>query len=354
MRRKKVDHDETARPGRPSSLKELAAYLNLSTTTLSLVLNNSPAAESIPAATKRRILSAAREFNYRPNYLARSLRAQRSYAIGVMLPELSEGYSSLVLSGIDDRLMTAGYMCLATSHRHAQNLVEQLPRLLCDRRVDGLIVVDTPYALDVPLPIVSVSGHRTDKGVTNVILNHDLAAELALRHLKDLGHTDIAVMKGQSFSSDTAVRWDAIQSAASRLGLHIATESVVELEEDSPSPATGYRAAQKLLERKAAITALLAFNDVSAFGAIRAFQETGLRVPEDVSVVGFDDIWGAAFHIPALTTIRQPLRDMGTLAASTLLERLGSRSADYPPTIEVEPELVIRESSGRAKRRVTT
>lgn len=285
--------------------------------------------------------------------MARSLRAQRSYAVGVMLPELSEGYSSLVLSGIEDRLMAAGYMCLATSHRHSESLVEQLPKLLCDRRVDGLIVVDTPYALDVPLPIVSVSGHRTDEGVTNVILNHDLAAELALQHLKDLGHTGIAIMKGQSFSSDTDVRWDALRRASSRLELHIAADSVVQLEEDSPSPATGYRAAQKLIERRATITALVAFNDVSAFGAIRAFQEKGLRVPGDVSVIGFDDIWGAAFHIPALTTIRQPLRDMGTLAADTLLARIENRSSEYPPVVEVEPELVVRESTARAKRRGT-
>ncbi len=332
---------------RPVSLRELARYLNLSPTTISLVLNDSPAAEAIPPATKKRVVEAARRLNYRPNFLARSLRAQRTYAVGVMVPELSEGYAALVMAGIEEVLMQRGYMCLATSHRHSARQVESVARQLADRQVEGLILVDTPYPVHTPIPVVSVSGHREDEGVLNINLDHDAAAAQGIDHLMSLGHRAIAVIKGQEFSSDTSVRWDAIALAARDRGIPIDPRLVVQLEGDSPSPETGYAAAQKLLERGVRFTALFAFNDISAFGAIRAFQERGLRVPEVVSVVGFDDIWGAAYHIPALTTIRQPLRHMGALAAEKLVERIESKSgAAAPASVQVVPELVVRESTG--------
>jgi LacI family transcriptional regulator len=342
-------------PGEPVSLKDLAAHLGLSPTTVSLVLNNSPAAEAIPQETKDRVIGAARRLRYRPNFVARSLRSRRSYSVGVMVPELSEGYSALVVAGIEETLMERGYMYLATSHRHVARQVELLPRLLWERNVEGLIVVDTPYQLNVPLPIVSISGHRTDEGVTNVILDHGRAAELAIAHLLSLGHRRIAVMKGQQFSSDTEVRWQSIECAARAHGLPVDPALVVQLQEDSPSPEIGYRAAHTLLDRGSKFTAVFAFNDISAFGAIRAFQERGLPVPQAVSVVGFDDIWGAAYHIPSLTTVRQPLRRMGALAAETILDRIQRQDVDgFDKTIEVSPELVVRESTAPAPKTAWT
>lgn len=335
---------------KPVSLKELSVYLGLSPTTVSLVLNQSPGQESIPAETQQRILDAARKLRYRPNFLARSLRSMRTYAVGVMVPEVSEGYSSLVLSGLEDRLMAEGFMCLTASHRHSAKQVELLPRLFYERCVDGLIVVDTPYPLRVPLPIVSVSGHRRDPGVINVVLNHERAAHLGLDHLRSLGHQRIAVIQGQSFSSDSEIRWKSIAAAAQHLSVPIDEHLVVRLEGDSPSPETGYAATRRLLDLRRPFTALFAFNDVSAFGAIRALRERGLDVPNDVSVVGFDDVWGAAFHVPALTTIRQPLRKMGEIAAELLLRRIREGIYGDPAgEIQVEPELVVRESTARVR-----
>ena len=195
----------------PVSLKDLAKHLNLSPTSLSLVLNRSPQADSIPQETKDRIFAAARRFNYRPNFLARSLRSQRTYSIGVLVPELSAGYSALVLSGVEEFLMQAGYLYLVTSHRHNPKLIEDYPQLLFERRVEGLIAVDTPCGHELPLPVVSVSGHERLPGVTNIVLNHRRAAELGLEHLAGLGHRRIAFFKGQSFSSDTDVRWGAFE-----------------------------------------------------------------------------------------------------------------------------------------------
>lgn len=334
------------------SLRELAAHLQLSPTTLSLVLNESPAGSSIPKETRDRIFAAAKEFNYRPNFVARSLRAQRSFTIGVFVPEISDGYSAMVLSGIEDYLLKEGYFYLVASHRHDQRMLDDYQRLLCERCVEGIVAVDTPCPKDLSLPMVAISRHDDFKGVTNVTLNHRKAASLALEYLMELGHRDIAFIKGQSFSSDTEVRWKAIRDEARRLGLPIQPALVAQLEGNSPSPELGYIAAHKLLGARKQFTALFAFNDVSAIGAMRALNEAGRDVPRDVSVIGFDDVYSAAFQNPPLTTIRQPLRQMGSAAAETLLKRIVSGpNAPYPTQVVVEPELVVRQSAGPAASR---
>jgi LacI family transcriptional regulator len=333
----------------PVSLKQLAKSLGLSTTTLSLVLNNSEKAQSIPQETKDRIFAAARDLNYRPNFFARSLRSQRTFSIGVLIPELSDGYAALVLTGVEDYLLQAGYMYLVTSHRHKEKLIEEYPRLLYERSVEGLIAIDTPYNQDLPLPVVNVSGHREVAGVTNIVLNHERAAEFGLRHLAELGHRQIAFIKGQTFSSDTEVRWDAIRTVARQLDIPVLSALTQQMEGESASPEVGYEAAVRLLKTRQPFTALFAFNDVCAIGAIRAFREAGMQVPEDVSVVGFDDIYEAAYHIPALTTIKQPLRRMGMLAAETLVNRICQSDNACPPFVQVEPEMVVRESTASVR-----
>lgn len=341
------------RPGRSGSsisLKQLAEHLELSPTTLSLVLNNAPSAASIPQETKDRIFSAAKELNYRPNYLARSLRVQRTHTLGVIVPELSDGYSAMVLNGVEAALSTEGFFYLTASHLHRDDLLDKLTHVLVERQVEGIIAVDTPIRYAPNLPIVSVSGHQQIEGVTNVILNHQCAAELGIGHLHELGHTRIAVLKGQVFSSDTEVRFDSIVKAAQKRGIDIDHRLCSQLEGDLPSPEVGYSATKKLLAGNIKFTALFAFNDVSAIGAIRALNDAGLRVPADVSVLGFDDIYGAAFHNPALTTIRQPLFEMGHLAGTTILDRLNlSTTSEFLPELSIEPTLIVRESTATAR-----
>jgi len=350
-RQPKEKNGETTRSsasGTSVSLKQLAAHLGLSTTTLSLVLNDAPSANSIPLETKERIFSAAKELNYRPNYLARSLRVQRTHTFGVIVPELSDGYSSMVLNGVESVLSREGYFYLTASHLHRADLLEKLPRMLAERQVEGIIAVDTPIRFEPNLPVVNVSGHDEIDGVTNVVLNHQHAAELGIGHLYNLGHRRIAVIKGQEFSSDTDIRWNTINEAAAKRGIEIDPRLCTQLEGDSPSPEVGYQATKKLLVTGEKFTALFAFNDISAIGAIRALEEMGLRVPQDVSVLGFDDIYAAAFHNPALTTIRQPLFEMGSLAASTLLDALNRTRAETGPAIlNVEPTLIVRQSTTR-------
>ncbi len=331
------------------SLKELAASLGLSSATVSLVINRSPGARSIPAVTQERVRKAARELNYRPNLMARSLRQKRSFTIGVVVPEVSEGYAALVLSGVEDHLLQEGYFYFVVSHRHRADLIEEYPLLLQQRAVEGIIAVDTVLTEASALPAVAISGHHHVPGVTRIVLDHTLAAHLALEHLQNSGHTKIAFIKGQDFSSDTETRWRALNSVARSLGITVHDKLAIQLDGDSPSPAVGYEVTKKLLERGESFTALLAFNDISAIGAIQALRESGRRVPEDVSVIGFDDIQSAAYQNPGLTTVRQPLRQMGVIAAETLLSRINSpRQAGSPREIVVKPELMVRGSTAQA------
>jgi len=329
------------------NLKQLATHLNLSPTTLSWVLNDSPSANSIPQQTKDRIHAAAREFNYRPNFLARSFRAQKTHTLGVIVPELSDGYSSMVLSGVEEALLDAGYFYFLASHRHRENLLDIYPQMFIDRRVEGIIAVDTSAELPIDIPVVSVSGMKAH-GAASILLNHDHAATIALDHLIELGHTEIAFIKGQDFSSDTEVRWKAICMAANQRGIEIKPDLVSQLKGDIPSPELGFMATQEILTKGSSFTAIFAFNDISAIGAIRALEDAGLSVPDDVSVLGFDDVYAAAFHKPALTTIRQPLFEMGRLAAETLLTVVGRTAAvSAPQVLTVEPKLIIRDSTAR-------
>jgi len=219
--------------------------------------------------------------------------------------------------------------------------------MLQSRGVEGFITVDTSITETPALPTVAVAGHQTVAGVTNIVLDHKRAARMALQHLQNLGHEEIAFLKGQTFSSDSTVRWDAIAEVADELGVSIRPELTVQIEGTDSTPVIGYPVGKQLLARKKPFTAVFAYNDISAIGAIWAFREAGLRVPEDVSVVGFDDIPGAAFGNPALTTVRQPLLRMGQIAAQTVIERIEERGT-YQPEIAIEPEFVIRESSGPA------
>jgi DNA-binding LacI/PurR family transcriptional regulator len=326
--------------------KELADHLGFSVATVSVVLNRSRGADSIPQETKDLILSTARRFNYRPNLLARSLRTRRTCTVGVIVPEISEGYTATVLSGIEDCLLREGYFFFVTSHRHRADRVDECPKAFLARGIDGVIAVDTIWKHKLPVPVVTVSGHNPMSGVTNIIVNHQRASHLALKHLVELGHRRIAFIKGQHFSSDSEIRWNATVEAAATLGVPVLPKLTVQLDKDSPSPEVGYKVVKKLLQSREPFTALLAFNDISAMGAIRALFDAGLRVPTDVSVVGFDDIQGAAYQHPGLTPIRQPLRKMGRTAAEVVLRQLKAPSRKQPMReIMVEPELIVREST---------
>jgi DNA-binding LacI/PurR family transcriptional regulator len=336
-------------PGRVT-LREVAANLGLAAGTVSAVLNNAPSSRVIPEPTRKRIRAAAQKLNYRPNFLARSLRKRRTYTVGLIIEEIGDAYGSMIISGVEAHLRQHNYFFLTVIHRHDAAMLREHSQLLLERGVEGFITVDTSLLEPLPLPTVCVAGHRALKGVTNIVLDQERGARVALEHLLSLGHRKIAFMKGQPSSSDSEDRWNAVCKIARQLGLRMDSDLIINLEFDDPSPQIGYPYVKQLLARKKPFTALFAYNDISAIGAIRAIREQGLRIPQDVSVVGFDDIPWAAFHTPSLTTVQQPLGKMGQMAAEALI-RVIEHGGEHSSEIAIEPTLVVRESTGQAPKR---
>ena len=332
------------------TLKSLASHLDLTAGTVSSVLNNTPASRSIPERTRKRIMEAARRLNYRPNFLARSLRVRRSYTVGVIAEEISDPYGATIISGIETFLRKNNFFFLTVVHRHDEKLLRSYSQLLLTRGVEGIITIDTSIDQQPTLPTVAIAGHHQVPNVTNIILDHHRAAQVVLQHLIGFGHRQIAFFRGPSSSSDSAPRWNAIQEVAAELHLPIYPELVFQLERIPNTSEIDYLPAKELLATEIPFTALFAYNDTSAVGAMFVLHEAGLRVPDDVSVVGFDDISVASFAFPPLTTVRQPLLEMGTVAAQTLLDRIEER-APFISEIALAPELIIRNSTGPARRR---
>jgi LacI family transcriptional regulator len=339
------------KPLKPITLQELADHLSLSRSTVSRIINGEAATYRIAEETEQRVLQAAALLGYTAKSLARSLRQKRSYTIGVLVSEIGEGYSAAILGGIEEELLSNGFFYFVVSHRHRNDLLNGYPRMLISRAVEGIIAIDTPLTQNLPVPLVFVSGQRQFPGAVTIQIDHAQAAHLGLSHLKSLGHTHIAYIKGMSSSADTEQRWQAIHETAAELGLPIDPALVVALQSSEPGNGPGNKATRQLLQSGHPFTALFAFNDVTAIGAIQALREAGLHVPKDVSVLGFDDVAAAATSTPPLTTLRQPLRDMGQTAASTLLSIIRNELDDeQPSTFTVQPNLIVRKSTSHAPR----
>ena len=248
-------------PGGHVNLRMLAEHLGLSQTTISLVLNNSPSAKSIPQETRDRVVEAAERLNYRPNYFARSLRQSRSMSVGVLAPDLSEGYFTRVMSGVVEELTAAHYFYFTACHDWNRELIEKYPRMLVERAVDGFLLLNTAVdEFEVPVPVVAISAHIAAENVTNIVLDHHLAVEQALKHLHALGHRRIAIMRGPRAIPDSEFRWESIQQVAKEIGLKIDPALVIRIDaagwsmkagQHPMAPEIGYKPMQALLEKTA-------------------------------------------------------------------------------------------------------
>jgi DNA-binding LacI/PurR family transcriptional regulator len=359
--KKKATETENGRSGANGNnghrvtLKFLAQHLELSPTTISVVISDSPLASTIAEKTKARIWEAVREFNYRPNVFARYLHGKRTFCVAVLVPDIGDEFSASLISGIEKELAKQGYFYFVVSHRGAPELIENSPDTLLDRGVEGMIFINTPLQRPLTVPVVAVSDITEAPNVSSIVIDNSRAAKLALQHLLKLGHSKIAVLRGPRGNGDSEDRWESLQKAAADLKLTILPKLTREMGKypecnNTTMSDLGYHAAKELLEASREFTALVAFNDGSAIGAIRAFRDSGLTVPDDISVVGFDDIEQAAFNIPRLTTIRQPLLRMGELAASTLIKHI-EQPGEKAREILVEPKLVVRESTSAPSRK---
>ena len=342
------------------TIRDVAKASGFSSTTVSIVLNDAPLARYIPPVTKKKIERAAEKLGYRPNQFARSLRSKRSHTVGVMVFDMTDPYCTLVLRGIENTLYQASYLPILTDVHNERSRFERYLEMLLDRRIEGLVVLANWLFLDINLladlekssiPTALIDCELKGDSMSSVIVDNEIGGYLALEHLHSLGHRKIAFIRGPKTLADSAPRWNGIRKSAKERGLELDSHLVVDLPE-SRNPLSSFEAGQKLthtfIKQKRPFTALLAFDDMTAFGAIRALTAAGLRVPEHCSVIGFDDVAASALYTPPLTTVRQPMADMGAESVRIVLEGIKSvleKRNVIAQHRKLAPELVVREST---------
>lgn len=334
---------------KPPGLKEIAAHLNLSPATVSMVMNDVPLAKSLSPETRARVIAAAKQFNYRPNLIARALSKRESRTIGVIAPESSDGYFTRVMRGIETAMLQAGYLYFTTSHLGRADLIREYPNALTQRGVDGLIFVNTPIYEDPGVPAVCISDACSLPNVTSILADQRDGMFRAMEHLVSLGHRRILLMRGADWSLDASDRYSAMLGAARRLDLPVGPDLTMTLDTNQLTPELPYRAMLQHLSRTTDFTAVLAFNDVAALGVIRAMQDFGLRCPEDISVIGVDDVSTAAYLRPRLSTSAQPLEAMGAAAVEQLVAKIQRPSQVHTPFLLFPMTLLLRESTAPAR-----
>jgi LacI family transcriptional regulator len=343
-----------------STIRDVARESGYSASTVSIVLNNAPLARYIPADTKERIQTAARRLGYRPNPLARSLRSQHSNIVGVMVFDITDPFCTPILRGLENALYQANYLSLLADAHNETHRFERYLEMLLDRRVEGLIVIANWLMTDIKLladlterqvPTVIAGRAFEIDSVCTVSVDNESGAGLALEHLYRLGHREIAFLRGPKALASSGQRWKGIRNYAQSVGLRIDAKRVAELPESvdpNSSFEAGVQLTTELLRQEKTFTALMAFDDVTALGALRALKMKGLRVPEDCSVIGFDDVAQASLSAPSLTTVRQPMEAMGSMSVGIILDAIKalSQQQDIPVVRRKIPaELVVREST---------
>ena len=333
--------------GHTITLRKLAQHLGLSRTTISMILNDVVEAKRFPAKTRQRVVESAKKLGYRPNYFARSLGRKHTCLIGVVAPDFGNGFEAAVLGGFERRLLNTGYTSLVATHLWSPQILEFQVQNLCDRGVEGLLLINSTPSESPRIPAVTICTDRCPIWSTRICVDNGFGIRKAINHLVSLGHREMAFIKGPEGSGDTQERWNAVVATCKTLGLRVDPCLTVQLKRLEP-PGTSHAdegriAARALLRGNRPFTALVAFNDLSALGAMTALREAGYKVPEDVSIMGFDDIEFASIAYPPLTTIRQPLQEMGAMAAELLIRKL--TNDDSVENIRVRPELICRSST---------
>jgi LacI family transcriptional regulator len=344
-----VAQDARQRP----TLNDVARVAGVHAGTASRALNGDPQGGVNPA-TAERVRAAAEQLGYRPNQVARGLKMNRSFSIGVIVPDLTNPIIPPVVRGIEQRLGPAGYTVLLGNTDHEPEREATFVDAMVARQVDGLIMatarsVDQPLAeRSALLPIVLVNRTATSVDLPAAVPDNHGCVELAVGHLAGLGHRTIAHAGGPSGTSSGTERLEAFRRTCAARGIVVDDALVASAERYTIDE--GRRVGRALLAGEAPISAIVAANDMLALGCIDAIRERGLRCPQDVSVVGINDMPFADRFDPPLTTVRIPHYELGVTAAELLLERFAQPQADSR-LVQLSPELVVRASSGPAPGR---
>jgi DNA-binding LacI/PurR family transcriptional regulator len=344
------------------TLLDIARACGYSVSTVSIVLSEAPLSQNVAASTREQIRKMARQLGYHPDAYARSLRRRRSQTIAVLAYDLSDPFCIPIVHGIQAGLQPANYLPLLVDAQTQRKLFDSYLKMILERRAEGVIVIaswifqETNLLDDIEknqVPIVIVGRDLTNRNVSSLLVDNEAGGALALRHLVDLGHKRIAIVRGPEELFDTEPRWAGVQRVAAEAGIQIDRKLVFQLPNlmDSTSGFEGgLRFSKEMLASGRPFTAVLAFDDLTALGVVRGLTEAGLKVPEDCSVVGFDDVLPAAVATPGITTIRQPLKEMGLLASEWTLQAINAHeqlAAKPVKLYKAPPELVVRMSTGR-------
>lgn len=347
------------------TILDVARKSGFSASTVSIVLNEAPLSRYVAATTKERIRQTAKALGYRPDAFARSLRSRRTHTIGVMVFDISDPFCTLILRGIEKTLHPTGYLPIIMDAHNERKQFEGYLEMLIDRRVEGLIVVANWLFAEVDLltdmekhniPTVVIGRDLTPSRISSVLVNNSEGAYAALDHLYQLGHRKIAFIRGPEKLHDSVHRWQGIEKFAAEHDLELDAKRIRQLPE-SVDPNSGFYSGleltQDLIRSRRKFSALLAFDDLTALGASRALIQAGLRVPEDCSVIGFDGVPPAAFSTPAITTISQPMEEMGVIGAKWVLESIGldeEKRSSTPVLKLLPPTVLVRDSTCLHKR----
>ncbi|HEY1271786.1 MAG TPA: LacI family DNA-binding transcriptional regulator, partial [Terriglobales bacterium] len=284
------------------TIRDVAKASGFSSTTVSIVLNNAPLARYIPPTTKKKIETAAKRLGYRPNLFARSLRSKRSHTVGVMVFDMTDPFCTLILRGIENSLYQSNFLPILTDVHNERSRFERYLEMMLDRRIEGLIVLANWLFLDINLiadleknsiPTAMISRELRTDSVSSVVVDNEVGGHIALEHLHSLGHRKIAFIRGPKALSDSSPRWKGVRAFAQAKGLDLDQRLIMDLPESRDpisSFEAGYKLTEELIKRRRAFTAIMAFDDMTAFGAIRAMSRADIRVPEQCSVIGFDDV----------------------------------------------------------------
>jgi DNA-binding LacI/PurR family transcriptional regulator len=334
---------------RPTSIKDIAREANVSFSTVSRALQNSPL---ISRPTAERIQKIARESGYRASAVARGLVTRRTRTIGVVVTSIADPFVSEVVDGIEECCNDHGYSVILANSNADPDRERNVVQAFYERRVDGIVVTSSRVgALYIPLlsemrvPIVLVNNQHPGEFVHSVMIENVQASREATNHLIQLGHRRIAYLGDRFGHQSDTERFSGYRQALDSSALPFVPELVVHGDGKSEK---AIAAAELLLRLPEPPTAVFCYNDMTALGVLRALRARKLRVPDDISVVGFDDLFIASYTDPPLTTVHQPRRRMGVLAMESLLRLM--RGEDPSPAITVTAALVVRESSGPPRK----
>jgi LacI family transcriptional regulator len=328
------------------TIKDVAQEAGVSPQTVSRAINDKG---EISPQTQERILRIAERLGYRPNGIARSLATRRTQNIGLVVPDVSNPFFAAVARGSEDAAQQASYnVFLCNTDENLDREISAIHSLEA-QRVDGILLCSSRLS-DQQLqrlaeryqPLVFVNRRISHPRTGSVIVDDAKGSTEAVRYLQQLGHRKIGLLAGPKASHSGRLRTDGYRTA---MRTHMKRVPARWQAHCAPQVAGGSAAARTLLERAPELTALLAYNDLVAVGAMRVCREMGRRVPDDVAIVGCDDVMLAALVSPALTTIHIPTYNLGQQALGLLLEMMDDEDAQ-PEPIVVSPHLVIRDSSG--------